>query len=251
MQDRYVGDIGDFGKYGLLRKLFGYPGILGSGCGLRLSVAWYLFPDESHTSDGKFTDYPQLRSCDPSLFDELKRLVDTNNRNVAAVRQSGILPDDTMYYERRLFYSRQASWTLRQATRQDWLDGALEATEGTDVIFIDPDNGISQTTARFRKNGPKYVFMDDLHRFYIRGQSLIIYHHSGRRGKALEQIQHLSKRLQQELSLLHLPRALWWHRVSARFYFIVPRPEHEAALKSRLDSFVNSPWKHHFQLVES
>ncbi len=251
MQNRYVGDIGDFGKYGLLRTFFSsrQPPLYGQH--LRLAVAWYLFPNESHTSDGKFTDYPELRSCDPSLFDELKRLVDTNNRNVAAIRRSGILPDDTMYYECCLSYSRQASRASRQATRQDWLDGALEATEGAHVIFVDPDNGISETADRFRKNGPKYVFMDDLRCFHERGQSLIVYHHSGRRGKALEQIQHLSERLQQGLGLSHRPPALWWRRVSARFYFIVPRPEHETTLKSKVDLLVNSPWKHHFQLVES
>lgn len=31
MQNRYVGDLGDFGKFGVLRSL---------GCGLRLGVVW-------------------------------------------------------------------------------------------------------------------------------------------------------------------------------------------------------------------
>ena len=37
MQNRYVGDIGDFGKYGLLRALYH---------GRQLGVAWYLCPDD-------------------------------------------------------------------------------------------------------------------------------------------------------------------------------------------------------------
>ena len=45
MQNQYVGDIGDFGKYGLLREIFGRPEVPESGCGLRLGVAWYLSPD--------------------------------------------------------------------------------------------------------------------------------------------------------------------------------------------------------------
>src|SRR5829696_4979011 len=48
MQDRYVGDVGDFGKYGLLRTL---------GAGLSLGVVWYLVPNESHNADGKHTSY--------------------------------------------------------------------------------------------------------------------------------------------------------------------------------------------------
>ncbi len=37
MQNRYVGDIGDYAKYSLLRAL-------SRGC--KLGVSWYLFPDE-------------------------------------------------------------------------------------------------------------------------------------------------------------------------------------------------------------
>ena len=47
MQNRYVGDVCDFGKLGLLRFL--------SGCTdsspeprLRLGLIWYLCPDEAH-----------------------------------------------------------------------------------------------------------------------------------------------------------------------------------------------------------
>ena len=45
MQNQYVGDIGDFGKYGLLRAISGDP--------LRLGVVWYLFPDEPPKEPGK------------------------------------------------------------------------------------------------------------------------------------------------------------------------------------------------------
>ena len=44
MQNRYVGDIGDFGKLGLLRAL--------SSKGLSIGVNWYLTTDESHNGDG-------------------------------------------------------------------------------------------------------------------------------------------------------------------------------------------------------
>jgi hypothetical protein len=39
MQNRYVGDTGDYLKLGILRVL---------SPGYRLGVAWRLFPDESH-----------------------------------------------------------------------------------------------------------------------------------------------------------------------------------------------------------
>jgi len=73
MQHRYFGDVGDFGKYGLLRVLSG----LGADPGLKLGVVWYLFPDETHNADGKHISYlqrndPFYRECDEELYDRLR-----------------------------------------------------------------------------------------------------------------------------------------------------------------------------------
>ena len=43
MRDRYVGDIGDFAKYGLLRAV---------GNGRRLGIAWYLCVDSEAAQKG-------------------------------------------------------------------------------------------------------------------------------------------------------------------------------------------------------
>jgi hypothetical protein len=50
MQNRYVGDVGDFAKYGLLRQLT-------MDDQLHLGVIWYLFDDETHNSDGRHVTY--------------------------------------------------------------------------------------------------------------------------------------------------------------------------------------------------
>ena len=112
MQNRYVGDIGDFGKFGLLRSLSGCRDAHPIECPLRLGIVWYLYPDETHNSDGKYTGYltaesaksTALRSCDPELYDCLRRLVIGNDRHVIGIRCSGIFPEDTAYYEKTLFY---------------------------------------------------------------------------------------------------------------------------------------------------
>ena len=50
MQNRYAGDIGDFGKLGLLRTLY--------AAGFSVGVNWYLNPNltskELNNKDGKF-----------------------------------------------------------------------------------------------------------------------------------------------------------------------------------------------------
>jgi len=66
VQDRYAGDVGDFGKYGLLRALCKDD--------LSLGVVWYLVPDEEGTGDGGHVgvlgqDVPTMRkymNCGPS-----------------------------------------------------------------------------------------------------------------------------------------------------------------------------------------
>jgi len=49
MQDRYTGDIGDFGKYSLLRNL--------TRDDLCLGVIWYLNGKQEKNADGRFVQY--------------------------------------------------------------------------------------------------------------------------------------------------------------------------------------------------
>ena len=92
MQDRFVGDIGDFGKYGLLRALCPPSSKLG--------IIWYFNDNVPHFLAGNRIGYlikdrtysPPMRSCDPSLIDALQTLVSTENRTVVAIEASPILP---------------------------------------------------------------------------------------------------------------------------------------------------------------
>ena len=75
MQDRYVGDVGDFGKFGLLRSLCRGDEHCAA---LRLGMLWYRFDGEDTAAphDGRHTDYLSapsrnerlLRRCDHGLF---------------------------------------------------------------------------------------------------------------------------------------------------------------------------------------
>ena len=264
MQDRYTGDVGDFGKYGLLRCLTGQLEAQLPSAPVRLGVVWYLYPDESHNADGKYTGYladtpknrTEFRACDPSLYDAMRHLVETGSRNVAAVQRNRILPENTLYYEPSLSFPREMPRSEREVKRANWFEGALQATAGADVIFVDPDNslsdpanGISASIDPLRKTGPKYVFIADLRRFYERGQSLIVYHHLGRRGTAVEQIVRVAESLKLSLDLADLPRSLLYRRGSSRAYFIVPQERHRLILERGVSNLLASPWNSHFELV--
>lgn len=86
MQNRYTGDIGDFGKLGLLRQL--------SAAGFRIGVDWYLTPDEKHNGDGRHIQYLQNKSfaaCDRELWRGLGEIISSGVRQVAALERSELL----------------------------------------------------------------------------------------------------------------------------------------------------------------
>ena len=106
MQNRYTGDIGDFGKLGLLRCL--------QSAGLSIGVNWYLTPDENHNGDGRHVQYlfrEGFRLCDEELWRELKRIVDSKRREVSALQNDRILK--ASYYSEILDFAGAAGAARR------------------------------------------------------------------------------------------------------------------------------------------
>jgi hypothetical protein len=132
MQDRYASDVGDFGKYGLLRALFSdLP------ADRPLGVIWYLVPNETNErtrNDGRYTEYlhrpGEFRRCDPSLFDQLGELLLRRTRSVAAVQARSILPSGTRFFSEALVLRGIEANTpegrrARAQHREAWVSRAL------------------------------------------------------------------------------------------------------------------------------
>ena len=259
MQDRYVGDIGDFGKYALLNALCRSGSDL-DGPRFSLGVVWYLVPDEPG-NDGKLTGYldgspgnrARYRECDPALYDALAEIVVSGNREVAAVRRSKILPRDTVFYEASLSFEGMAGQNARLTHRRRWVDKAVENTARCDLVFIDPDNGLEvPSTARHQARGPKYCYLDELSPYVQRGQSLVLYQHLDRRSEALSQVEGRLVQLA-ELRGDAAPFALRYRRGTSRTYLILPAPSHRDLLSERALRMVQGPWgrQGHFSLVNA
>ena len=159
MQNQYVGDIGDFGKYGLLRHLTGMREDPKPIDPLRLGVVWYLFPDEPpkdpnkpDNRDGSLTGYlcdrrdnhEKFRNCDTDLYDALHKIVmEEKIHNIAKVQESEILTGNPLYYHQFLPDPREHTRDALKSAREGWLEDALKTTADAKLIFVDPDNGIS------------------------------------------------------------------------------------------------------------
>ncbi len=257
MQNRYVGDVGDFGKYGLLRAL----------ClpdddkkrPLSLGVVWYLTSDETHNNDGRHIGYLEptpknlleFRACEPDLYDGLGEIVRAGDRNVSAIRRQRILPEGTVFYERILDLKHSTARprpASRIQDRQEWVKGAVHATQDCDLVFVDPDNGIGSTAQAHSRLGAKYVLPRELWPYCNNEQTLIVYHHLNRSTTAANQIKDVGGRLLDKNNQSSTCWAMRFRRGSARVFFIIPNKKHIAALHHRLAGMLDSTWSKHFLL---
>ena len=228
MQDQYVGDIGDYGKYGLLRNV--------TAVGLRLAVNWYrvvpVHPGKQE--DGKFISYldqpERYRQYDPELFDCLAEIVHGQKRSIEEIEASGVLKAD--------FFSD----ALIRAYRSQWHQAALRGTIGADVVFLDPDNGLETATMHQRRAAKeKHTTWQEVKDYYDRGQSVILYQHRPQRTKKEMCIQRV---LDFQNTFLRADHTLLleYPRYTNRYYFLFAHQRHLPALE-RVHHTVAETWK--------
>ena len=231
MQNRYTGDIGDFGKLGLLRVL--------QEAGFSIGVNWYLTPNEEHNQDGKHINYEDLRFCDEALWAELQQIVDSGNRKVAALQKKRILKAE-FYAEPLDFKGKKKA--ERKQIREIWHQDALEALSGVDLVFVDPDNGLIVPSAEEKPKENKYVLTKELGDYYKQGSSVIYYQHKARRQDSYYEDQHRR--------LLNRPEfekasgfGIKFRKTSHRYYFFVLHPEHKTKVENVVREKINAEWK--------
>lgn len=206
MQDSYIGDIGDYGKYGLLREV--------SSKGVSLFVNWYrvVHEKESKQDDGKFINYlslPQIyRGYDPYLFDSLYSVVmRENNRLIERIEAEKLF--------RASFYSKEI-----RTDRYDWHRDAVELSGNAEVVFLDPDNGLE--TEKMHKIGgatKKHVKWEELKDYYSRGKNVILYQHRPQmtpKDKCIEAV----VKFQNEFLHADCVKLLEFPKYTNRFYFM-------------------------------
>lgn len=247
MQDRYVGDVGDFGKYGLLR-------LLGSQTNLRLAVIWYLFGDESHNDDGRHVSYlskSEFVAPDPALHAALDGLVQRGQRSIKAVEKSRILPSDTIYFGRLISDPKGeiVNKRHRRASRMRWLKSATKLCASADLIFMDPDNGIETVSVpRHSPKSGKYVYWDELSPFWERGQSLLIYHHLNRTASVSRQSEILKTKFEDRFPGAGLLTYFLFRKGSCRHFWLVAQQPHADRFRRAIEFLLQSDWREYFEV---
>lgn len=222
MQDKYVGDIGDYVKLGLLRALM-------EDRKYKLGVAWYRVPDEKDKKDGSKIEYLDrsdlYAELDRELFDHLYRLRKASDEPKTIESLLTVLPGAVSFSESLI----TADWhENRRESRKKWFARALEHLSGCGIVFADPDNGIvdDEDKRKGKKDFCKQIPLEEV-RALARERCAIIYHHNTRAKGGHD------REVDRWLDLLGMPaiavRAKAW---SPRTFFVI-NPDSEITERVR------------------
>ena len=245
MQDRFVGDIGDFGKYGLLRALTGIWPPLPPEDRLSLGVVWYRNEDaKGGPNEGQNVGYlfdpqnaPAYSDLDPELYACLKEIVYIR-RNVDEIEASNILGEnkgEVIFHEQFV--------PNKQNERENWFKNALDCVTGKDVVFLDPDTGILPKSYQEKR---KYICPSEVKRIMNldRRPTIIAYQHYGRDQKGREGQVNRWRDLVDGMQEHH--RILG---TSQRAFIILPAGDHSKRIDDRLRELTQRWSKHFIQLA--
>ena len=172
MQDRYAGDIGDFGKIALLKALQTH--------GLSVGVNWYKTdaPESEKNSDGsykqddgKYAVPDRYRCCDQILAENLLDIFHGNNRSISVLEEANLIPG-AIYYNEPVTVNNRAAWHKT----------ALKKLRSADIVFLDPDNGmLIKSIGKGSIRSVKYTFYEEVHDYINQSHSVLVYNHRSRK----------------------------------------------------------------------
>ena len=246
MRHRWVSDIADFAKYGILRRLVGDD--------LRLGIVWYLTAGDGNENPlTKYLHEPapnKVAACDEELCSRLKQImgIATDKRRVNDVLKSGVFAARTASFVDELKWSESAARLTREKQRRRWLGRALIVTAECDVVFFDPDTGIAGTRIRpNQKKATKYTFLHEISEFVAREQTVVTVQFGkpgGLEKGPLLATQRLGELTEALGNTCAPPIGLWWSRGHNVGMLIAPAKKHSNLVRRRALALLNDPrWK--------
>ena len=236
MKNQYFGDVGDYGKYGLLRFIAKH--------GVTIAVNWYLTPDDQ-SNDGDIRGYlgkNSNRIYDPELFDALREMCARDEKDVRRFAEREMLPG-AIYFDdivQPQVTDSTLSVTDKRLARARWHQQALAGCFGAKLVFMDPDNGLRDGSPTARKDAPKFVYASEAVDYYNRGQDVVYYCHKGRQTDAQWE---KAKRMMQECCPDAVLMGVTYHRGTQRSYIFVLHPERKQLYHDLLKDFLVTAWR--------
>tara|TARA_A100001011_G_scaffold320821_1_gene341538 strand:- start:180 stop:908 length:729 start_codon:yes stop_codon:yes gene_type:complete len=166
MQERYLGDTHDFSKFIFLK-------FLSNQFRKKIGLNWYLVDTnnlgdkEKKLNDGENRNYlfkKKICNLDKKLIDEILEFNPKKNRNLVNFTKKTHLKKFVNFYNK----------TLNRENRQEWFEESLLFFKTSEIIFLDPDNGLKPKSVRENsKMSIKYVLNNELKQINESGKSVI------------------------------------------------------------------------------
>jgi len=243
VQDRYVADVGDFGKFQLFRYLFNHK--QSPLDGKELSQIWFMHQGEGEeNNDGRHIDYfERMMGTDEYLEHSLLDVIMRDKREVTELENLKLLPNAKFFYT-------EVPKALED--RYLWLNTALTFSMDSPIVAVAPDNGMALKCKRSEKRFDfltlkenyaqkvyphKYIFADEVSYFYRLPhlEVCIVYQHLSRCFSHDEQItsllSDLTKKYDHIVAIKHKPYS------PRAFFFLCKSAVIRESLELRLTQF--------------
>lgn len=238
MKNQYFGDVNDYRKYGLLRRLAGDGEV-------SIGICWMLTPND-HRPDGEKTEYLddanllKYQHFDPELYDFLRRKVHGHetedcSRDIRNFSNEH-LPGGHFWPE---LIGDPAS-DRDQYFETMWKD--LEEKRA-DLVFFDPDDGLANNSSPKRplrkghKDSSKKLFRDEVSGTLDKGFSVLLYQHFDRTNRS-----DLVTRLGAELAGLTESGCAYSFWTPHVFFLLAPLEKHRELIDDAVQRVEASPW---------
>ena len=132
------------------------------------------------------------------------------------------------------------------ADRHKWHCIALRQTEGSDVVFLDPDNGLE--TRNMNRSGnatEKHVKWSELKDYYARGQNVILYQHRPQMTTKIQCIENVME-FQREYLQADCVMLLEFPKYTNRFYFMFLHEKYKSIFQKICTSMASKWSKNEF-----
>lgn len=244
MKDQYVADIGDYGKYSLLRAF--------AEAGVKVGVNWY-YTEGDKTNDGKFKEYLEPEKEDkfahycPEVYYALQAIPE-DQRKIVTIKERKIIPDGCYFGTEMAF---EGTPDERWQQRCEWFDQSLKKLAPADLIYLDPDNGLlANEKIQRRKVALKYALPDEVVKYYREEKKNVVYYcHKGRRKEDTWE-EYKRFMLEKDGCKKAEQIILTYHKGTQRSYVFLIHHKDYSRYKKIIDAFLSKWPKEFFELEE-
>ena len=164
MQQRYLGDIHDFQKFIFVK-------FLSCAFNKKIGLNWYLVDPkkigekELNKKDGEkryFLKGNEFKTIDRKIYDEFVKLKKKKFRNITTFTKKTHLSKYVSFYNKK----------IPLLNREKWFNDSINFFKKKDIIFLDPDNGLSKKK-KSKKMSLKYLLVNELETYLLKKKTII------------------------------------------------------------------------------